>query len=63
MKMIATAIITLAATVALANPPAAQPATAPAAHPAPKAEVAKKDCTKMTGEAKAKCEAEMKAHK
>lgn len=77
MKLVATSIVALFASVALANPPAATHAapaaapTAPAAKTAPAAPAAKTatapaaaDCTKLTGEAKMKCEEAAKpAHK
>jgi hypothetical protein len=80
MKLVATSIVALFATVAFANTTATATATAPAATTgheatatatAPKAEAkagkveakatAKEDCTKLTGEAKAKCETSAKA--
>ncbi len=78
MKIVATTIVALFASVALANSPAATPAptaatpAATATTPAPAAPTAKApakaaktaaaavhaaDCTKLTGEAKTKCEA------
>ncbi len=62
MKTMIATIIALTATAAMATEPATH-AAKPAAPAATTHEVAKKDCTKMTGEAKTKCEAEMKAHK
>lgn len=64
MKSMMIALISLTAVAAMATQPAAPaaPAAAATAQPAT-APVAKQDCTKLTGEAKMKCEAEMKAHK
>lgn len=78
MKLVASAIVALFATVAFANTTApaaattapAATATAPAAHDAHDSKMApaaaktastKEDCSKMTGEAKTKCETTAKA--